>query len=134
MFFELHSLDALLDLRGNSTCAEPDLHRDVLDTHLVSIGFDHACLECLQDPPDPRKEVSKGIFPGKVLMDLDDACLRPGVSARHVISRVLLEEYVDLIDFFLQLRLLSPVLTHKCLELCDHSQVLLNLALKMILL
>lgn len=67
-------------------------------------------------------------------MDLDDACLGPGVSARHVISRVLLEEYVDLIDFFLQLCLLSPVLTHESLELCDHSQVLLNLALKMILL
>ena len=131
MFFELHSLDALLGIRGNNTKAEPNLHRDVLDTHLISIGYDHACLESLQDPPDSRKEVCKGIFLGKVLMDLDYTCLRPGVSPRHVISRVLLEEYFDLIDVPLQLRLLSPVLAHLGLELCDQSQVLLNLALKM---
>lgn len=131
MFFELHSLDALLGIRGNNTLAEPYLHSDVLDTHLISIGYDHACLECLQDPPDSRKEVCKGIFLGKVLMDLDDACLLPGVSTRHVISRVLLKEYFDLINVPLQLRLLSPVLAHLGLELCDQSQVLLNLALKM---
>ena len=129
MFFELHSLDALLGIRGNNTLTETNLHSDVLDTHLISIGYDHACLEGLQDPPDPRKEVCKGIFQGKVLMDLDYTCLLPGVSTRHVISRVLLKEYFDLIDVPLQLRLLSPVLAHLSLELCDQSQVLLNLAL-----
>jgi hypothetical protein len=133
MFFELHSLDALLYIRGINTMAEPNLHRDVLDTHLISVGCDHACLEGLQDPPDPCKEVCKGVFLGKVLMDFDDACLRPRVSTRHVISRVLLEEYFDLIDVPLQLRLLSPILAHLGLELCDQSQVLLNLALKMLI-
>jgi hypothetical protein len=131
IFFELHSLEALLGIRDNNTLAEPNLHSDVLDPHLISIGYDHACFEGLQDPPDSRKEVCKGIFQGKVLMDLDDACLLPGVSTRHVISRVLLKEYFDLIDVPLQLRLLSLVLAHLGLELCDQSQVLLNLALKM---
>ena len=131
MFFELHSLDALLGIRGNNILTEPDLYSDVLDTHLISIGYDHACFEGLQDPPDSRKEVCKSIFLGKILMNLDDACLLPGVSPRHIISRVLLEEYFDLIDVPLQLRLLSPVLAHLGLELCDQSQVLLNLALEM---